>query len=452
MKFEIHLTLKFMNGNGVMRLSQTNSIKSLFELYESEILYVAYIAPLAVMFVSNSIFLAHDMFAYVTSPLYLYIILNKLYVRRAQKLTLTYSNANDARSFFTITILSSAIFIASIIYIFELSLMTILLPSFDAGWIKVMLYFDFPLILFLLITSYLLSHTIWFSDYLYAHLSMMAAVVALINICVYIRSLDNLESFQLVRMKSTYGHVIDHSENASGVLYGLFFVASFTQFFRLKSNFFKLCMITSTIILLSATILTQSRSALVASAVSLFVFLIIADAKYKKFVVVFISAILVSYFSLKTISGSALGRGNSYRFELWNKYIDIIKNNVFFGYGERTNFSVPFSDSDVAPHAHNMVLNSMLDGGLFAACSIIFIFFYSVKCALDYNKKAQNPLPLIMILIPLVAGLVDFKLEILTAGWHWIVFWLPVGLCIGAEISTKLQHAMPKSSTVPSFH
>jgi O-antigen ligase len=434
-----------------MFYSKIRLIKSFLNAHEIDILYGVYLAPLMVMFISNDIFIAHDIFSYTTVPLFIYLYSKNHYHGKGLRFSFKILHKKVTHCIFA-NISLSLIFIASIVYILQLSLMTILLPSFNFGWIKVMFYFTFPLIFFLIITSYLFVYTIWFTDYLYTHLSFAAAITALANIYVYIKNMNDMGRFELVRMKSTYGHVIDHSENASGVLYAVFFVASFILFFRLKSNYFKICMMISTIILFSATIFTQSRSALVASAICLFVFLILADSQYKKFVYGFIFTALAAYFSFKKISGSALERGNSYRFEVWSKYIDIIKKKMIFGYGERTNFAVPISDGEIISHAHNMVLNSLLDGGLIAACSVIFIFYYSLICGSNYNKSCKNPFPFIMILFPLIAGLVDFKLEILTAGWHWIVFWLPVGLCIGAEVSTRMKPVMPDSSIVPILY
>ncbi len=150
-----------------------------------------------------------------------------------------------------------------------------------------------------------------------------------------------------------------------------------------------------------------------------------------------LGGILLVFFSIKSISVPALQRLDNHRFEMGGKFLSLALDRQIFGYGDRINFAVHFSNGKIKSQAHNIILNGQIYGGLFASLSLIAILTLGIYYASFYYIKFYQPLPLIMVVLPLIAGIVYFKIEIITAGWHWIVFWLPVAMCIGAEFKVR---------------
>lgn len=407
-------------------------MKNFFNIDSTEYLYYAYTAFIILLFFTNDVFLGHDIFLYAIIPIALWPFAeDQSGIKLLDFPSVNVSLLNIKK---TLAPMKSPIFIASIFYIIFVSISTILIPKLSWIWAHALVYFSIPLVFFVLITARLSIAIDSFHIRFFRIIIPAAAVVAMINTLHYIYLLPDMLDFSSIRMISSLGRAADHSENASGLFYGVFFAASVIILTETTDRLSAVVIKLSMPILFIAMLLTQSRSSLIGSFASLALFGLIEE-RSRKFIFFIISTFAIIFFSIRDISGPAIARADNQRIEIWLKFFKLAKERLLLGYGERLNFAVDVNSGEIITQAHNMLLNAQIFGGMFAFLSLLIAIIYAAWRAYIYLRMKNKGLPFVIIMSTVIAGLVDFKIEILTAGWHWVVFWLPIGLSIGADRS-----------------
>jgi hypothetical protein len=407
-------------------------MKKFSNLDSTEYLYFAYTAFIVLLFFTNDIFLGHNIFLYAIVPIALWpFVEDQTGIKLPVFPNISVSLLNMSK---TLASMKSPIFVASTVYIIFVSISTILIPEFSWSWVHALVYFSIPLMFFILITARISIAIDRFYIRFFRIIIPAAAVVAAINTLHYIYLLPDMLDFPSIRMISFLGRAADHSENASGLFYGVFFTASVIILTEKTDRIFavviKLCMP----VLFIAMLLTQSRSSLIGSFASLAIFGLIEE-RSRKYIFFIISLFSIIFFSIRDISGPAIARADNQRIEIWFKFFELAKERFLLGYGERLNFAVDVDSGEIITQAHNILLNAQIFGGIFAFSSLLIAIIYAAWCAYLYLRMKKEGLPFVILMTTVIAGLVDFKIEILTAGWHWVVFWLPIGLSIGTDRS-----------------
>lgn len=338
----------------------------------------------------------------------------------------------------TLLFSKSWFFILVLFYMTIISFSSFMIPEPSAGWFKIMfLYFLIPNLLYILITARL---SIVFQDassLFYTVITSIASLNALYNIYIFILQGDILAHIQNRDFIPQYGIATGFGVASCALTYMLMLLCCISTIPVTRSRIEKFLLAVSAIILSSALLLTQSRAPLIGLFFGLLpiVYLAIKSfTKKQRFIfVIFCGAV----FFLPFIISSPFARKDTYRFEVWRKFSQLILDRPIFGFGERLNIDVILSYGERIHHAHNIIYTSLLRGGIIAAllmCVIyLFSFFETLKSFLNHNYIA----PLSLLLSLASSSMVDYELMVYSSGWHWASLWFAISLWAGSTTLNK---------------
>ena len=334
----------------------------------------------------------------------------------------------------------SYLFAAVVIYGLNKATLSFLLPSPDFLYLKLWLItWLIPLLFFICATIRLCVDAPNFYFNLFRWLGPTAAVNALVNVYFYLTKISGLSAIPETRLDTVLGAAFGQVSTMDSLTYALFLTGSAIALFK---NFSKLnaWLLAPTLVILSLTlIIEQSRGTFLATLISLSVFSILST-KFVRRLALLLAILLIGVFaSIPKIRDHALSRGDNHRFEVWSRFYELMKQNLIFGYGDRTAVTVVLSDEEKIFQGHNIFLNAQLRGGLIGLTSLLFIFIYGLSRSYKFYKIFDNPTPLCLLMIVTIAGQVDFDIVIWQFGWEWATFWFALSLALGADQSIRVK-------------
>jgi hypothetical protein len=191
--------------------------------------------------------------------------------------------------------------------------------------------------------------------------------------------------------------------------------------------------------LVPATLLTQARGALVAAATGL---ILIAAAGSLRWRIVMLATLALGAMTLwvdADVRTTLLGRGSSYRPDLWKVYIEMAwQQSRWIGFGLQRDLLVTI-DQSTFEQPHNTVVWAFLRGGIGAALASIVLLAGSLYWTALYWRRTGNIAPLAALATLSVTAVTEIGFLPSDTGWLWLMFWLPLGLAAGAELRLKRQ-------------
>jgi hypothetical protein len=311
---------------------------------------------------------------------------------------------------------------------------TTVTPNFSITWLSALLGYLISIALFLLITARLSNSINDFYGSFFTILSLIMSLNAAVNIFNFLQTLPSVGSFSEVRLTPDFGVAPIHFPTVAALTYATGLVTA-GGVFALETCWVRKSIAgVSVLILFAAISLTQSRGPLIGSLVALsVVFYFSVPGAIRQYLLAAPLFLMLSFLLLPKAGAFALARGDNHRFEVWKRFFELALNRPIFGYGERLEVHLYISDGENLGHAHNILLSALMRGGILGAVSLMLIYifslFYGYKFAYFYN----NPMPLGLIAVILIAGAVDFDQIIFLADWQWVSFWLPIGLAVATE-------------------
>ena len=276
----------------------------------------------------------------------------------------------------------------------------------------------------------------------------VVAASALINMVAYIGYSGKLCSHLVssARMCSVLGMPdYPNSTNISApyALYAVGAVAALTygELSRLERVVFA----ASAAILMAAMVLTEARSGLVA-AMSGFAVLAATGPRWCRFALcALVAASVVALAASPYLYGTLIGRGTSYRPELWSRYLSMGFEHPLIGHGIIGNIDQRMHDGHVVIQPHNLVLSAFVRGGIVGALAMATAIGGSLYGAVRYWLKTRRGIPLALIVTMFGYGMFDYQLLATYPTWPWITFWFPLGVCVGIE--TMMRSPQPHEAT-----
>lgn len=122
---------------------------------------------------------------------------------------------------------------------------------------------------------------------------------------------------------------------------------------------------------------------------------------------------------------SMIQRGASFRFEIWQGAVDIIRENAWLGIGFGTQLDVMYGKAALsAPHAHNLFLDVFAKSGIVGFLIICAIAAYVAYRAIKADPKEQ--LFVATLLFFFASMMTDVHKLVNSPTSVYIVFWLPL--------------------------
>lgn len=337
-------------------------------------------------------------------------------------------------------LLRSHVFKLSLVYIVFMVLTVLWAEGLDLEGVLKYWRRGFTLISFLIIMAYLLIKDKDYLDVLFKWSCRMAGILAFFSIIWFYFSRGiSLDSGRLVSIGP-----LDNPILAGNVYAGMALVSHYH--FSLRKNrrmHERLVSLSTFLVILSFVLLTQSRGPLIALfATMLFSSVLVKDYKFLLNIAFLVGVLFISKIFNFFDPFSLISRGDSYRFAIWEQAWSFFLEKPVLGYGlggGRPDILIKPAIS--ISHAHNIFLANLLDGGVVALGLLLAVLLMSAYWAFVYFKKSGNVTLVSLVLFAVFSNMTDGHTLIMSPGYQWIYFWMPVAIISAFEFHLKHDEA-----------
>ena len=339
---------------------------------------------------------------------------------------------------FTRRVLStSVIFWAAAIYLAALGVSSLAQADVSgaAAWRHFRL--SFLVLSFLLVIAFLVSSSRrWLANFFFT-MGLVVALSAAINMSIFILWELYLGQFG-DRLIALLGMPAYWNSTNISATYAIYFVGAVAatitgEFSRMQRRMLTI----AALILLAAVFMTQARSAILAILAAFVVFVGVTSRGTRLTMLAALIVTCVGIAGIPQLRELLWARGLSYRLELWTDYLAMATDRPFLGFSPLKNIDIFMQDGFRVDQPHNLVLSAQIRGGIAAAGAMLAILLGGIYWSAKYWRKTQCAIPLCVIVTMSVVGMFDYQLLSTYPDWAWVTFWVPIGVCIGAEVRMR---------------
>ena len=347
----------------------------------------------------------------------------------------------------------SNVVIACLIYLVGMDLASLLEVDAGAGevWRQIQIS---PIILaFLLATGSLVAAFPSYTRWLFLTVGTAAAASAAINIGLYFAYLApaHIRSITQLRLMASFGMPeYSNSTNISATYAAFFAGVAGTMLCSRLTRLQLAVLAVDAVILFSAVVLTQARSAWLAVLASLVVLALIAPRRIRWTGIGVLVGLAVVVLAVPALRETLLARGDSYRLEIWRRFFEFTWGRPLLGFGSFSEIGITLRHERFIDQAHNLVLSAWFRGGIASALAMVWILVGGLYWSRRFWSLTGDAVPLAMMTATFTAGMFDYQLVLTYPTWPWLTFWLPFGLAIGAEMRCRYCSRNPVSAKTAS--
>ena len=431
---------RLANPTGAVRTSWADRAIGWYQNYD--ILFVAYVASLAVVYFTNDGRGGQFLFLPVVIPLALLCSL-PWQVARGGDGALKRSSVPE-RTWRLMGAGRSVLLWAAFVYLMAISVPDLFtyagVHEANGAWVNWRLGIE--TIVFLAITALLVAHYRDFVSRLVLVLGVLIALSTLINMIAFAAQ-GGWPAFA-DRFVPVFGLAGNRVATTAGLTYSLTLLAAVTVAVEPdRVHWQRAILLLSAAVLFAALLWTKTRGAYVATLAGFLVLAALRPSRRRLLAIgaTVITALVVLMLIDLGSANSILARGDSYRLEIWPVYLPMAAEHPWLGYGQIANTMITIGGS-IYNHPHNLVLTAQILGGAPAAVAMLVMLAGGIYWATRFYRAGGGAAVLIMMVGLVVAGMTDFKFVTSYPNWFWATLWLPIGLCIGAEIALRKASAM----------
>jgi len=334
----------------------------------------------------------------------------------------------------------SIIFWAMTLYLVMIGLSQLALP--DLRFKHAMDYFGdtVAVLTFLIATAYLTQARVQCLRPLLLPLCCAAAASAGLNTVLSLVLHDSSSLARLLanRLVASWGMPGYENSTNIGITYAVYFVASgATLTAGGLIRWQRALLVAAFLVLGLALLLTQARGAGLGAAAGVFS-LIMIDSRRRRLALPLTAALLLLLPLAIALPDGMLSRGDSHRFVAWQHYLALAAAHPWLGYGIWTDIRFTSPDGVPIVHPHNWLLSAQIRGGIGASLALLVAMVAALRWSFLNFRAAGSGAPFALLITIMTAGLFDYDLWSTGPSWPWVTFWLPMGLCIGAEMHLRL--------------
>lgn len=209
--------------------------------------------------------------------------------------------------------------------------------------------------------------------------------------------------------------------------------------------------------LFSYILLAQSRGPLLALAVTIFAWQVLAwllheggkDNHRNRLLVVLLlifAASVASFVYYPEFFKSFFLR-ESYRLETWGKVLVRVTDAPFFGHGLNADSQTIMSDGFVMLHPHSIYLATLYYGGIVGLFLLVALIGLAIWQGVARIGKPQSFLLTCMVMFGALCMVTDGKTLIQHPKPFWIFFWFPIALISASELPGNLLRDEKRTTT-----
>ncbi len=329
-------------------------------------------------------------------------------------------------------IVKSSVFIASALFLAMIIGTSVLGGETPGPLLFKNLRYVVAVLAFLVITAYVVNDDNDFLRQLFLFLAPLAALTAIRDVAFGTESLDTLLS---VRLQGVKGFSIYYNSNVIGMMFAMPCVGAVAVMASRTLKRWQYAMLSvSVLILLGAIVLTGSRGCLVAAAAGIGVSILLSTSWRLSAALAAILLVVAGVTLMTPLAGELLQRRDSLRLSLWPVYLEMAMLKPWLGYGLAYDTQRTLPDGNIVMNGHNIFICALVRGGVFSALALAGVVLGSLVNAVRSRKRSGEFLPLTLLATCLAATAVDYEIIPTDLSYHYILFWLPVGLCLGVGL------------------
>ncbi|MFT0876550.1 O-antigen ligase family protein [Rhodopseudomonas sp. G2_2311] len=303
-------------------------------------------------------------------------------------------------------------------------------------------------LVFITIVAHLASRDGDFLRLLFLWLAPVAALAAIRDVGTF--SHWSVTEMLTVRLQGTKGLSLYYNSNVVGLMYAMPCVGAVAMMAtrRLRSWQFVLLFV-SALVLLAAVLLSGSRGSLMAALGGIGVAVLLAANWRIAVAVAALLAIAAVAALLTPLAGELVQRKDSLRFELWPVYLHMVTLKPWLGYGLAFDTRVILPNGMEVMNGHNIFMCAAVRGGVIAALALAAVVLAAAVSGWRAFRKSGEVTALALLASCLAASAVDYEIIPSDLSYLYILFWLPVAICLGAALAT-LRVPVQRPATPPA--
>ena len=375
-----------------------------------------YILAFCLVYLMHNIWLARTVLWFVVVPI---MLLSKI----------------PYRSF--LPILTSNIFLTAMLFLCMTLVASLLGGETPISLAGRNLRYSLMVLFFLAITAHLAREREDFLPQLMLFLVPAAAILAIVDVASFNGGFS-LENILTTRLEGVPGLTVYYNSNVIGGMFAVPCVGAVALIASKKLVRWQFILLFAcSLILLGAIVLTGSRGSLLSAFAGIGICGLLAASWRQMVVTGGLVAIILGFISATPLLGSLVGRGDSLRFTLWPIYLHMAALKPLLGYGLAFDTRVALPDGSVVMNGHNIILCAMVRSGIFAALALIGLLASTLYRGWCSWRRHAELIPLALPFTFIVASSVDYEILPTDLSYLWILFWLPVGITLGASLRIK---------------
>lgn len=368
-----------------------------------------YILAMCLVYVMHNIWLARTVLWFIVLPVLLI-------------------SAASYRNF--LPILKSGVFIASALFLLLIIGTSVLGGETPAPLLLKNLRYVAASLMFVVITAYVVREDGDVLRLLFLFLAPLSALSAVRDIVS--SSGLSIETLLSVRLQGVKGLSVYYNSNVIGMMFAMPCVGGAAVMASRTLMRWQYAMLSfSVLILLGAIMLTGSRGSLIAATAGIGVSILLSSNWRLSASIVALLVVAAGLALMTPLVGELLQRRDSLRLALWPVYLNMAMLKPWLGYGLAFDTQRTLPDGNVVMNGHNIFICALVRGGVFSALALGGIVLASLANAVQYYKRSGEFLALALLATCLVATAVDYEIIPTDLSYLYILFWLPVGICLG---------------------
>lgn len=266
-------------------------------------------------------------------------------------------------------------------------------------------------------------------------LAFFATLNAIFNLLYYFSQISTIEQIIGSRLGSeSVGVATGKAATTFAFAYSIYCITSFIIFLESNNKIIKFSAVYFFIILLSALLLTNSRSSILSLTATItgYVFFEKEKVPIKVKVFLFFGFLTFSLFFLTTTALSNRLLTDGGRMDVWRQALSFVVKKPIFGYGEDDFYvHMLFSSTEYLYHGHNIFINALLRGGIIGLVSLSVFLTGALVGNFKLKKITNDTIPFYLMFFLTLAGLFDFDIVVRGKGFEWITFWTVIAVSVG---------------------
>lgn len=236
--------------------------------------------------------------------------------------------------------------------------------------------------------------------------------------------------------KSDFKVLADYGNTIVAGLY-LSFLIPFClwSYFKVKSRLLSVLYYFIIYFTLTAVFLTFARTAWLAAATFILVFVVfkLTENKIKKIVLLVSPLLLVFFYYLLNFINLDIKRGVTYRDQIWIEFISNISGSQQWLFGKGLSEPLDFvklPDGGFALHSHSIYIESLYLTGLIGLLLMCALLFLSIYTLFKMKSNEQSVLWAAILIGLAVSMFFDYSGLIYSPNIMWLWFWFPVSIAV----------------------